>query len=310
MKMKIGLLFGLLLYGHLTTCGQDRAELESPAELSHYFVDHSETDQRLVVTSNAGVTWKLEMAVGEGKPGGGCITALYVPSKSTKNLVETNLIQRHGGHLYGVLGLDNLEWRTTSSSGTQRKDLGRTNSDIVVDIIEASALRIRLDISGKWSGVSGFTAEITIEPTKIHKKIEIDFTASRNAYGMLWSVAGFAPGTIDRNGVRMFNPSGSSSGISLPVLENTQFSSQFTNFEYPYEVEFPLVENEGFGLLMEVATMGVQDMTNKGLHALVLADEGPEDRHLVFYPRYHSNPFTNDKYYVEYIWTLAHELRK
>jgi len=267
------------------------------------------SDDRIVVTSHAGPTWRAVVAVtpeaSVENPGGGVIIALHIPADNPESIVGS--VPRH--FAFGPLGLDNLEWRYKP----KERKWGIRNCMGTGGVIESLAIaesreseEIVVNLSGHWENVPRFEKQIVFNPNGCKVKVAADWDGPDSHYGMWWIWSQFRGKNMDNQNVRIWDAA--NDPVPLPVRKENVYRIP-EGIDIPYEVAFPLMETPATELRLKINEFG--GFTSRGPcyelwpEAVAKKATDPEDTYKVFMPRWISNGIEKREYVFEYEWTVV-----
>jgi hypothetical protein len=263
------------------------------------------TDTEIVITSQAGPTWKVVLAVAPAAspetPGGGVVRALHIPADNPESLVGTE--PKEFGH--SAWGLGNLEWRYIPVRGEKgiRDSIGASATIELLTIVRILPGQIEIELSGHWRNVSRFTRRIKIGPDYIHTHLTADWAGPEDHRGMWWLMCLFKSSVMDGTGVTVRDDD--THPAILPRVKANVFPLP-TGMAFPYEVTFPLKDGPLSVLRLRVAAFGTEG--SEGLRyelwpGMPARNPTPgAGDYTLFFPRWVAPKMERRAYVFDYEW--------
>ncbi len=276
----------------LATPPEDRT-VDAPAAAT---ITTSQTSDRIMVTSTAPPTWKLEIATtasaSSSSPGGGTAIALHVPAGGG------SLVDPDPNFCCSAKGLDNLEWRYVPSGTTTgvRSDMARHAEISKLDVLTNTPSMLELRIEGSWPGVSSYVREITVTPDGYSTEMDVTYDGVTGNKSMWWMMSLFHSDKVDGETVRISDID--TSWITLPQ-EKECVCPVPSEISFPYRISFPLKAPAGQSIVLQVDQFADTSQSSRNYELW------PEEQgYYFFFPRWVS-VFQKTTYHFEWSWRFT-----
>jgi hypothetical protein len=262
-------------------------------------------DNTIVIMSDAPPTWKIKFGIAkegsQDKLAGGIAYGLYIPASEETGVVQ----EKFGIACCSAVGLDNMEWRYTSSSGNGRADVGSEGKTADVNFLEESEKRVVIEIKGSWPNVPRYTRVLTITPQGFEADIELTYECAditngceESSWTMWWPVGAFMSSRLYAEGTTIQD--NDTPPTKLPMLAGEQKLSDLpVEITSPYGINWPVVLPDrlhNIKLIVEKFGDRYRFDTDKTINGATMN---------MFYPRLVQRKSLVGNYHFNYSWIFS-----